>query len=177
MELNIEIKRAVARGAKQVTTIGSAVAPINFATIKEGDEFVIPQNWKDNILEQPIRGSFVEESVTDANGIEIGKKKVQQTAVYVMLEANRSGKKVAVQFYPSYFTKSRRDVADGEFKTASGSVVDEVQNYATMDDAFDALVGKPFKATKFTKFKTLRFGSDTETQNAWVPQFDFIEVA
>ena len=44
-----------------------------------------------------------------------------------------------------------------------------------MDDAFDALVGKTFKAAKFNRFKTLRFGSDTETQNAWVPQFDFVE--
>ena len=175
MELNIEVKRAIARGAQKVNAIGSAVAPINFATIQEGDVFTIPQNWKDNILEQPIRGSFIEEPVTDANGIELGKKKVPQKAVYVMLEATRDTKKVAVQFYPSYFTKSRRDVADGEFKTASGSVVDEVQKYATMDDAFEALVGKTFKATSFKRFKTLRFGSETETQNAWVPQFDFVE--
>lgn len=175
MNLEVEMKREIARGAKKVTSFGAmAVAPIDIASIKEGDVITIPANWNENILEAPVRGSYREESVTDANGIEIGKKKVQVTAMYVKLPCKRGASETFVNFYPSFFTKNRMDVATGEFKRASGTAVDEVQNYATMDEAFAALAGKSIKVTKLERFKTYRFGSTTETQNAWVPVLDIV---
>jgi hypothetical protein len=62
---------------------------------------------------------------------------------------------------------------ENEFKNAKGDVVDFVQEHATMDEAFDALVNKPFEVKDLESFKTYRFGSNTETQNAWVPVFEF----
>lgn len=178
MELSVEIKRAEARGARKVNTLGMAVVSMDLATIRKGDVITIPANWKENILSAPIRGSFREEPVTDANGIEIGKKKVQQEAVYVYLTVERNGAKANVQFYPSFFTKRRRVAGtENDFKNASGDVVDFVQEHATMDEAFDALIGKPFVVEDLESFKTYRFGSNTETQNAWVPKFSFKQTA
>lgn len=178
MELSVEIKRAEARGAHKVSTLGMAVVPMDLATIRKGDIITIPADWKNNILSAPIRGSFREEPVTDANGIEIGKKKVQQEAVYVYLTVERGGSKTNVQFYPSFFTKRRRIAGtENDFKNASGDVVNFVQEYATMDEAFDALVNKPFVVEDLEPFKTYRFGSDTETRNDWVPKFSFKQTA
>lgn len=189
MELAIEIQRAKARGAVQLssftTSDGSAMAvtPLELATIQKGDIILIPENWKDSILASPVRGSFREVPVTDANGIEIGTRKEQVSAAYVYTTAERNGKTVPVQLYPSYFTKSRQEIDTngkrGEFKRASGSAVDFVQNYATFDEAFEAMKGRKILVKDLIRFKAPRFGQNDEvlapaqTQNVWVPVLDF----
>lgn len=191
MELAIEIQRAKARGAVQLssftTSDGSAMAvtPLELATIQKGDIILIPENWKDNILASPVRGSFREVPVTDANGIEIGTRKEQVSAAYVYTTAERNGKTVPVQLYPSYFTKSRQEVdangRRGEFKRAEGSAVDFVQNYATFDEAFEAMKGRKILVKDLKRFKAPRFGQNDEvlapaqTQNVWVPVLDFVD--
>lgn len=191
MELAIEIQRAKARGAVQLssftTSDGSAMAvtPLELATIQKGDIILIPDNWKDCILASPVRGSFREVPVTDANGIEIGVRKEQVSAAYVYTTAERNGRTVPVQLYPSYFTKSRQEVdasgKRGEFKRASGTAVDFVQNYATFDEAFEAMKGKKVKVEDMIRFKAPRFGQNDEvlapaqTQNVWVPVLNFVD--
>lgn len=181
MELDVEIKRDQARGAEIVDSFGMAVNALNVGalTIKVGDVITIDAEALKKKLRQPIRNSFKEVPVLDEHGIEIGTRKEQNKAVYVKLPCDRNGSKTYVNFYPSFFTKSREVVENGQrsgnYKYASGTAVDFVQNYANMDEAFAAMVGKKIKVTDITRFKSLVFGSDTKTRDEWVPTLDFVD--
>ena len=180
MELDVEIRRDCARGAEEVQSFGMAVNSINVSamTIKKGDVITFDAEALKHKLRQPIRNSFKEVPVLNEQGIEIGTRKEQNKAVYVKLPCSRNGAQTLVNFYPSFFTKSREVVENGQrtgnFKSASGTAVDFVQNYSDMDEAFAALVGKKVEVADIIRFKSLAFGSDTKTRDEWVPVLNFV---
>ena len=163
-----EVERLIKQGAQKATQLQSTanVRSLELNNLHKGDIITIPENWKDNILVVPIRGSKDE----DGN---------QMTTECIMLEVQRGKSTATVQFYPSFFTKVRNEVKKtGDaydivgVKTASGNVVDEIQNFVDMNDAIDSLINRPFEVKDLVAFKTFRFGTTTP-QNATVPVFEF----
>lgn len=169
-----EVARAKKLGAvsNNKSFKNGGVRNVEMNAFADGDVFIIPDptSAEFEVLEQPIRGSFTEDPVT-------GQKK-QNTAEFVFVQVDRRGNSTVAQLYPSLFWKTRQ-VADasgqgtGEYRTASGEVVDEVQNYADIMDFFAANKGKKVKIDMGAKFNSPRFNGNG-VQQVWVPTLTWV---
>lgn len=165
-----EIARAKKAGARTLTGFSGAMRSVNIDYIQDGDVLVFPESYE--VLSSPIRGSKNEET---------GRP---NEAEYIYIDVERNGKTIPLPFYPSSFWK-RRAVCDdqgyltGDYETAGGAVLDELEGYATIDEALaflaaQAKAGKKVRVS-MKKIKTLRFGAEegSKPQNANLPQFEW----
>lgn len=126
---------------------------------QEGDEFTIPANWKENILQ-----------VTITEG--------QTPAKFIMVETKNpeTGVEKNMRFFPNQLAKVVYPVdEDGKrlpkVKT-TGTAAKAYAGFNGIDEALDALVGKTIKVTKDSTYRTERFG-DRQIVNTHIFQYDF----
>lgn len=133
----------------------------------EGDIFVIPTDFK----------------VYRNSQLSSDERSVEYTIV-LMVDDNGKETGEARMFYPSAFqralqvyAKGKAGLAEpvaGQVMKASGTVVDHMQSYPTIQEGIKALAGKPIKISKVTRFQTRNFTDDTKLANGKVMQFDFV---
>lgn len=127
-------------------------------TFKEGDVFTIPAQF--DILGVKLAGS-------------------SDPVPFILVETDgKDGKGFAKRFFPSTFWKSRTVYTKDKVPTekhvsVSGTVVDFVHQYTTVEDAMNALKGKKLKISKMTSVVTLSFRGNLVNTN--IPVIDFVE--
>lgn len=127
-------------------------------TFKEGDVFTIPAQF--DILGVKLAGS-------------------EDPVPFILVETDgKDGKGFVKRFFPSTFWKSRTVYTKDKVPTekhvsVSGTVVDFVHQYTTVEDAMNALKGKKLKISKMTSVVTLSFRGNLVNTN--IPVIDFVE--
>lgn len=127
-------------------------------TFKEGDVFTIPEQF--DILGVKLAGS-------------------EDPIPFILVETDgKDGKGFAKRFFPSTFWKSRTvytkdKVPTDKHVSVSGTAVDFVHNYTTVEEAMNALKGKKLKISKMTSVVTLSFRGNLVNTN--IPVIDLVE--
>lgn len=127
-------------------------------TFKEGDVFTIPAQF--DILGVKLAGS-------------------EDPVPFILVETNgKDGNGFVKRFFPSTFWKSRTVYTKDKVPTekhvsVSGTVVDFVHQYTTVEEAMNALKGKKLKISKMTSVVTLSFRGNLVNTN--IPVIDFVE--
>lgn len=127
-------------------------------TFKEGDVFTIPQEFE--IFGIKLAGS-------------------EDPVPFILVETNgKDGNGFAKRFFPSTFWKSRTVYTKDKIPTekhvsVSGTAVDFVHKYTTVEEAMNALKGKKLKISKMTNVVTLSFRGNLVNTN--IPVIDFVE--
>ena len=127
-------------------------------TFKEGDVFTIPEQF--DILGVKLAGS-------------------EDPVPFILVETDgKDGKGFAKRFFPSTFWKSRTVYTKDKIPTekhvsVSGTAVDFVHQYTTVEDAMNALKGKKLKISKMTSVVTLSFRGNLVNTN--IPVIDLVE--
>lgn len=127
-------------------------------TFKEGDVFTIPEQF--DILGIKLAGS-------------------EDPVPFIFVETDgKDGKGFAKRFFPSTFWKSRTvytkdKVPTDKHVSVSGTAVDFVHNYTTVEEAMNALKGKKLKISKMTSVVTLSFRGNLVNTN--IPVIDLVE--
>lgn len=127
-------------------------------TFKEGDVFTIPEKFE--ILGIKLAGS-------------------EDPVPFILVETDgKDGKGFAKRFFPSTFWKSRTvytkdKVPTDKHVSVSGTAVDFVHRYNTVDEAMNALKGKKLKISKMTSVVTLSFRGNLVNTN--IPVIDLVE--
>lgn len=150
-KFEIETQKAESdKSCKTVAKLSGNVRSLTLNNLKSGDIITIPSDYK--VFEQAIVGS-------------------DSTAEFVVAKVKRGADDIAVRFYPSSFYKCGVEVVKigdrferGEFKTVHGTVVDHVQNYATLDEAVKSIVDRPFRVN-LRDFNRLNYESRMKTED------------
>lgn len=127
-------------------------------TFKEGDVFTIPAQF--DILGVKLAGS-------------------EDPVPFILVETDgKDGKGFAKRFFPSTFWKSRTvytkdKVPTDKHVSVSGTAVDFVHQYTTVEEAMNALKGKKLKISKMTSVVTLSFRGNLVNTN--IPVIDLVE--
>ena len=127
-------------------------------TFKEGDVFTIPEQF--DILGVKLAGS-------------------EDPVPFILVETDgKDGKGFAKRFFPSTFWKSRTVYTKDKVPTekhvsVSGTAVDFVHQYTTVEEAMNALKGKKLKIAKMTSVVTLSFRGNLVNTN--IPVIDLVE--
>lgn len=127
-------------------------------TFKEGDVFTIPEKF-------------------DIYGIKLAGS--SDPVPFILVETDgKDGKGFAKRFFPSTFWKSRTvytkdKVPTDKHVSVSGTAVDFVHQYTTVEEAMNALKGKKLKISKMTSVVTLSFRGNLVNTN--IPVIDLVE--
>lgn len=127
-------------------------------TFKEGDVFTIPEQF--DILGIKLAGS-------------------EDPVPFILVETDgKDGKGFAKRFFPSTFWKSRTVYTKDKIPTdkhvsVSGTAVDFVHQYTTVEEAMNALKGKKLKISKMESVVTLSFRGNLVNTN--IPVIDLVE--
>ena len=127
-------------------------------TFKEGDVFTIPEQFE--IFGIKLAGS-------------------EDPIPFILVETDgKDGKGFAKRFFPSTFWKSRTvytkdKVPTDKHVSVKGTAVDFVHQYATVEEAMDALKGKKLKISHMTSVVTLSFRGNLVNTN--IPVIDLVE--
>ena len=141
-----------------LTSFPGEMRDAEIVTFKEGDVFTIPEQF--DILGVKLAGS-------------------EDPVPFILVETDgKDGKGFAKRFFPSTFWKSRTVYTKDKVPTekhvsVSGTVVDFVHQYTTVEDAMNALKGKKLKISKMTSVVTLSFRGNLVNTN--IPVIDFVE--
>lgn len=146
----LAVERAGIEG-KCVTFRGEnvGVRSLSLQTIPMNEPFVIPEDYK--VFKMEIRANVAE-------GAKV------PTALKVITEEG-------YDFWVSCLTRGAKDANTGEYIPASGTVVEEVQQYASMEEAFDAIAGRPMWFTNKHEVDSV-FNGQPRTVNVY--QIDFV---
>lgn len=154
---------AVEKAKKETNVVSLASFPgemrdAEIVTFKEGDVFTIPERF--DILGVKLAGS-------------------EDPVPFILVETNgKDGNGFAKRFFPSMFWKSRTvytkdKVPTDKHVSVSGTAVDFVHQYTTVEEAMNALKGKKLKISKMTSVVTLSFRGNLVNTN--IPVIDLIE--
>ena len=157
LDLQDEIKRAMAQGDRKVAKLTGAVRSTDIITVNVGDVFTIPEKY------EAYETRFVGND---------GKERVSPY-IWVTLENGEPRK-----LFPSSLTRTRSvfnedGTATGQRVTTEGTAVDEFKKHPTLDAAVDAIKGKKIKYTDKITVRTRAFGSGLVVDD-FVPVFDFV---
>ena len=137
-------ERAALEGSKTTFEAeNTSVRSLVLNTIPLEEPFVIPNDYQ--LFKVPIRGTDNE-------------------ALKVITEEG-------YDFWVSCLTRGAKDANTGEYIPASGTVVDVVQKFAKMSEAFEEIKGKPMQFTKKTEVDAVYNG---EPRKVNVYQIDFV---
>ena len=141
-----------------LTSFPGEMRDAEIVTFKEGDVFTIPEQF--DILGVKLAGS-------------------EDPVPFILVETDgKDGKGFAKRFFPSTFWKSRTvytkdKIPTEKHVTVSGTAVDFVHQYTTVEEAMNALKGKKLKISKMTSVVTLSFRGNLVNTN--IPVIDFVE--
>lgn len=86
---------------------------------------------------------------------------------YMFVAVERGGNTTVIPFYASTIGKSRRVAKNGkvsdETKRTSGTLVDEKEKYATIDEFYAAMAGRSVKVTAVDRIEAVQY-SDPQPQ-------------
>lgn len=131
-------KKAIASGATTSKSFSGGMRSASFDSLQDGMIFTIPVDQ--NVIKAPIPRSIMKDAdgkpILDENG------RTQPNTVEYVFCQTVDGK--LIPFYPSFLWKSLLEMdpqtgAEKGFVNAKGSVIDFAQNFATVDDAMNAL--------------------------------------
>lgn len=141
-----------------LTSFPGEMRDAEIVTFKEGDVFTIPEQF--DILGVKLAGS-------------------EDPVPFILVETDgKDGKGFAKRFFPSTFWKSRTVYTKDKVPTekhvsVSGTAVDFVHQYTTVEEAMNALKGKKLKIAKMTSVVTLSFRGNLVNTN--IPVIDLVE--
>ena len=141
-----------------LTSFPGEMRDAEIVTFKEGDVFTIPEQF--DILGVKLAGS-------------------EDPVPFILVETDgKDGKGFAKRFFPSTFWRSRTVYTKDKVPTekhvsVSGTAVDFVHQYTTVEDAMNALKGKKLKIAKMTSVVTLSFRGNLVNTN--IPVIDLVE--
>lgn len=138
-------ERAALEGSKTTFEAeNTSVRSLVLNTIPLEEPFVIPVDYQ--LFKVPIRGTNNE-------------------ALKVITEEG-------YDFWVSCLTRGAKDANTGEYIPASGTVVDVVQQFSKMSEAFEEIKGKPMKFSQKTEVDAVYNG---EPRKVNVYKIDFVE--
>lgn len=124
----------------------TSVRSLVLNTIPLEEPFVIPNDYQ--LFKIPMRGT-------------------DKKALKVITEEG-------YDFWVSCLTRGAKDANTGEYIPASGTVVDVVQKFSKMSEAFEEIKGKPIQFTKKTEVDVVYNGEPSKVN---VFQIDFVKNA
>lgn len=141
-----------------LTSFPGEMRDAEIVTFKEGDVFTVPKQF--DILGVKLAGS-------------------EDPVPFILVETDgKDGRGFAKRFFPSTFWKSRTVYTKDKIPTekhvsVSGTAVDFVHQYTTVEEAMNALKGKKIKISKMTSVITLSFRGNLVNTN--IPVIDLVE--
>lgn len=169
--ISSEMEKAQKRGAQVVNGFTGQIRSTTLNTLEDGDIITFPTDLTGKVIVEEVKIRGVVQTDDDGN---------PRTMEYILVDVERKGKHTVAQFFPSFFTKSR-EVADaddkptGEYKRASGAVVDFVQDGFADDDIDKAILAVAAKGkVKVTleSFKGIEYGTN-RAKKMTVPVFEW----
>lgn len=157
--ISSEMEKAQKRGAQVVNGFSGQIRSTTLNTLQDGDVITFPTDLTGKVVVEEIKIRGVVQTDDDGN---------PRTMEYILVDVERNGNNTVAQFFPSFFTKSR-EVADadgkpsGEYKRASGAVVDFIQDGFADDDVDKALIAVANKGkvkVKLESFMGIEYGTD-----------------
>lgn len=169
--IEVALKAVAKRGATLGNGFSGTVRSTTLNTLADGDVITFPSD---------LTGKVVTEEVKIRNVVQKDENGNPRTMQYIYVDVERNGNKTIAQFFPSFFTKSR-EVADadgnatGEYKRASGAVVDFIQEQFADDDVDKAIVAVANKGkvkVKLEKFSGIEYGTG-RAKAMTIPTFEW----
>ena len=158
--VSTENARDIKSGAKEKSGFSGAVRPLELNAINDNDVITIPQPGY-TVLERPIRGT-------------------ENTYEYVNVDVERNGSQTVAPFTPTLFWRRYAEVdangtMTGNWIVADGNVVQDVQNYATVDDFFTANAGRKFRVNFGPAFMASGFGEGSKPVQRRKPTLTWVD--
>lgn len=162
-EVATENARDLVNGAVEKNKFTGGIRSLELNSFQDGDIAIIPQpGYK--VLERKVRR----------------KDPKSLTYEYVNVDVDRNGTKTVAALTPSLFWRVYLEAdADGnptgQTVTVKGNVVDDVQNFVTVDEFFAANAGRKFKIEYGPQFLATGFGDGSAPVKRRQPTLTWVD--